>query len=422
MGLILALPLISFLAIRALIRADKASTVSQRLGLIELPGSIGSNQPIIWLHAASVGEIQAASILIGELEDQFPRASFLLSTITEQGLNVARQQLGSRVFCFYAPLDLVIIVRRLLKKIKPTLYICIETELWPNLLIEAHAQGVKLALLNGRISDVSAKRYKKIQPLIKRTINCFDRISAISSNDSKRLIDLGADPNRVRILGNAKFSNNNHRKIGEGNRLRKKYSIHPNQPVLILGSTHGNEEEMLLPVHLALKEVSDNLVTIIAPRHLNRLVEVEKLLTERRIDYSMLSSIEDKKTRHNLILVDSMGNLGNLYAMADFIFCGGSLVAKGGHNVMEAAIWGKPVFYGPHMKDFAEAATMLENANASIPINSADDLTAGVKSLMADPDRYRKLSQQAAIVAKSQHDSARQQIKNITHLLKGSGN
>ncbi len=420
LGIALALSLAPLMLTRSLIRGNGTGTIGQRLGLVKLPGT-DNDQPRVWLHAASVGEVQAATKLINEMEDKYPKATFLLSTITEQGMNVARQQLGDKVFCFYAPFDLPFTVRRLLTKLKPDLYICIETELWPNLLIEAQRQGVKLALLNGRMSEGSWTRYKKIKPLIKRTIKCFDQISVITKDDGQRFINLGADPDKVKTLGNAKYSNNKQPDKGEGTKLRKRYLIDIDQPVLILGSTHGNEEEMLLPTQQSLKESFEGLVTIIAPRHLNRLTEVEKLLTGEGIDYSMLSRIEDQKSRHDLILVDSMGHLANLYAMADVIFCGGSLVAKGGHNVMEAAIWGKPVFYGPYMKDFADAAALLEKEDASIPIQSADELTSGIKALLTDPGRYRNLCQKAVIAAQSQLGSARQQIENITHLLPKTG-
>ena len=392
-------------------------SIRERLGFYEdLPPSTNSRQRI-WLHAASVGEVRAAQALLPELRNFLPDAAFFLSTMTSHGQQVAKEQLGGSLSCIYAPLDVNRVVKRSLSKLKPTCYICLETELWPNLLTAAYRSGVKLLLLNGRLSERSLARYKKIPRLIHPLIKSFAAIAVISESDKKRFLELGADPAKMIVSGNVKYDLQTHTSPDQTDAYRQRLGINKNQQVFIFGSTHTGEEKLFIDSFCRLRESIAEAIFIIAPRHLNRLGEIEKLLASHNLAYEKFSQMSFGKRRHNMILVDTMGELAALYAIGTFIYCGGSLVPKGGHNIMEAAIWGKPVYYGPYMKDFADAAEILESQGAGLPIRQPEDFTRSVCSLLQSPGQYREICDKARAAAMAQQGSARRQTELIRNIL-----
>ena len=395
-------------------------SIHQRLGAyngISLPAPA---QQTIWLHAASVGEVRAVQALLPELQMMLADAAFLLSTMTQHGQQVAKEQLNRSLSCFYAPVDVHWVVKRSLAKLKPTCYICLETELWPNLLSAAYRAGVKLLLLNGRLSERSLQRYEKIPELIRPLIQSFAAIAAISETDRDRFLQLGADPGRITVAGNVKYDLQAARS-DQTDMYRKRLAIGEHQQVFIFGSTHTGEEKLFLDAFHRLRQTMADAIFIIAPRHLPRLGEIENLLTSSGLQFDRFSRLNSGNRRHHIILVDTMGELASLYAIGTFIFCGGSLVPKGGHNIMEAAIWGKPVYYGPHMKDFADAAEILEARRASLPINTAGEFTESVLALVQSPGQYQEICDRAKTAALAQQGSARRQAELVRNVLTGNG-
>lgn len=407
-----------FLLIYCIISGKHQIGLAQRLGSLKQLDIPDNSSERIWLHAASVGEVQAARAIISELQKYFPHAAFILSTFTEQGQRVARKQLGSEVLCIYAPLDLTIFVNKALEAIRPTLYICLETEIWPAMLRQADKKNVKLVLLNGRLSKSSFKKYRKIQRFIQEILSLFTMISVIQKQDAERYIALGAPRDKIGINGNAKYdlSTTDHI-LTTRNRYQKWLQIEKNQPVLLLGSTHTDEEKLLLREARKLKKELRDLLLIIAPRHLNRLQEVETLFETHTISFDRFSHTKQHGRKTNVVLVDTMGDLAGLYSIATYIFCGGSLVPRGGHNIMEAAAWGKPVFYGPNMKDFADAAELLESVEAGLPIEKPEELTRKILYFAENPVEYQKASQMAANTATLQRGSAKNQAKLVHDIL-----
>lgn len=393
----------------------------ERLGLLNKADFTTTGPCRFWIHAASVGEVQAARALLQELHLLFPEADYFLSTMTRQGQQVARRQLAGQTTCFYAPLDISQAVRASLATVRPTCYICLETELWPTFLTEAHKQGVKLILLNGRISKGSFERYRKIPKLIKPLLNRFAAISAISEQDRQRFLDLGGRADRLSVTGNAKYDIVLPDEEDVFSSYRERLALNRDQPVLILGSTHTGEERLFLEAFDALGKKRADFLLIIAPRHVERVTEIETLLKGRGLGYDLLSRLENGNRRHQVIVVDTMGELADLYSAGTFIFCGGSLVPKGGHNVLEAARWGKPVFYGPHTRDFSDAVELLESAGASFAIDSPDRMLEIVLTLLADPVTYGEICRKARQVARNQQGSAKKQALLIKALC-GSGN
>jgi 3-deoxy-D-manno-octulosonic-acid transferase len=390
----------------------------QRFGLVEdVP--LNEDKPVrIWLHAASVGEMQVAKALLPEIKKQLPEASIVVSTGNRHGLAVATQLLPDDVPCFFAPLDLIGIVNRTLKTIRPTIYVCLETELWPNIIRQAQKHGAMLFLLNGRLSANSYVGYRKIKGLMQDLLSCFVKISVIQGSDAKRFRALGADPTRIRILGNAKYDQTiTLTDSCLAGHYRQMLNIHLQQPVLVTGSTHTGEEAMLIEVFRSLQQRLPDLVWVVAPRHLRRLTEVETLFEEQGLATMRLQQVQEQGRSTEVVLVDSMGELAGLYSIATYVFCGGSFVKRGGHNVLEAAVWGTPVFYGPHMADFSDAKALLEAENAGFCVKTPQELTSRLLYFIEKPEEYAVAGRGALKVTRRQQGSARKQVALIKEAL-----
>ena len=409
-----------FFFLYSLVSGRYRKGLGQRFGFLGLKSRKPGSAKTIWLHGASVGEILLARILIKELAEIIPEADFVLSTMTEQGMEVARKLPGERVHCIYAPLDLKGMVDRSITKIRPMLYICLETELWPAFIFEAKRSGVKLVLLNGRLSERSYQRYQLVKGIMSKILSCFSMISVIQEADAKRYMGLGAAPEKIRVLGNAKYDQDKESLALESEETYRSWlNLNPGQPVFVAGSTHGGEEEMLLAVFQDLKKSSglQDLLWVVAPRHLQRLAEVEGMLKQKHIFYELLSDVKDSKRRTDTILVDTMGDLAGLYSIASYVFCGGSLVDRGGHNIMEAAIFGNPVFYGPSMKDFSDAVELLASVGAGFQVSGPKDLTESILYFMDHPEEYEAAGRRAREIAATQQGAARKQALLVKEVL-----
>ena len=392
--------------------------LDQRLG--RYPGQAdGKITPCVWLHAASVGEVQAAGILIRELTVRHGRFRCVLTTMTEQGYRVARDLLPETVACLMAPLDLPPAVRRAIRSIRPDLYICMETELWPVMLMETARAGIPMLLLNGRMSERSFMRYRRIRGLMAPLLGQFAGLGVIAADDARRFRELGVPSRRIQVTGNIKYDLRIREKETIRDRYRRELDL-GGEVVFVAGSTHSGEEEQLLDVHRRLCDGQQRPVTwIVAPRHLERLPEVERLLDRAGLAYDLFSVARDSGRKSRIILVDSMGELADLYAAADLVFCGGSLVDRGGHNVMEAARWGVPVYFGPSMKDFRDAASLLRTAGAGFEVADGRALATLMLAHLADPERYRAIGRAAAAAAAAQRGAARRQAGMALALLAG---
>ncbi len=247
----------------------------------------------------------------------------------------------------------------------------------------------------------------------KKVLAGFETIATITDDDSDRFISLGADKNKIIVTGNSKYDLQgpvSTATIRAG--WRQRLGITDSQPVLIAGSTHTGEEEMMLEVFLSLKSTMPGLVLIIAPRHLTRLKETRTFLATSQTGHDLLSSVKINGRQTNIIIVDSIGELSELYSAADFIFCGGSLVPRGGHNIMEAAIWGIPIFYGPCMRDFTDARQLLEG-KGGITVNTPRELTEKITELFLHPHLYDKVARAARLTARSQQGAAEKQLAPV---------
>ncbi|MBI2987254.1 MAG: 3-deoxy-D-manno-octulosonic acid transferase [Deltaproteobacteria bacterium] len=359
----------------------------QRLGFYprEICQLVGSSRPI-WIHAVSVGEVLSVRQLAGRLKEKFPGHKILLSTFTATGNEIARQNaVGDAVI--FLPLDYPWMIRRALKIFDPSLLVFLETEIWPNLLRLAHRRGIPTLLLSGRLSPGSFRRYFCFRLFFSEVVRHFTAVGMQSRDDAERIIRVGCDPRRVSITGSLKhaFQAGEREENGNGGEPKLPIQRGPGRQVLVAGSTHRGEEEILVDVFLALKDRFPALLMVLAPRHPQRFYEVERLLERKRVAYEKKSQINAREDGSaDVIFLDTLGELSALYAAADVAFIGGSLVNAGGHNLMEPARFGKPVVFGPYMTNFADIAEEMKKKGGGIEVRGREDLVREISGLLAD--------------------------------------
>lgn len=385
----------------------------QRFGFYPQCENRAKNKKTIWLHASSVGEVQAARALINELQKRLPSARYVLTTMTMHGNRVARSQLSENISCFLAPLDVPGIVDVAIKRIKPDIYICIETELWPVLLHALSRKNVKLCLVNGRMSERSFNSYIKVHSLLKAVLELFNKMVLISEKDKERFVNLGADLQHIKVEGNVKYDLAIPENRDEIVSYYQGLLAIGNEEVFVAGSTHTGEEELLLQLFRQLTKKHD-ILFVIAPRHVERTGDIEKKLLSDKISYHRFSDLKKGvKRQESLILIDTMGELSQIYSVADVVFCGGSLVERGGHNLMEAALWQKAVFFGPSIDDFQDAADILISAKGGFKVNNISELEEKLLYYRDHQEEYKTACQRAGDSARLQQGCSGRQIDFI---------
>jgi 3-deoxy-D-manno-octulosonic-acid transferase len=413
----ISLPLLFLLV---LITGKHRQGLSERLGLYGQIRRHDRRDVRVWLHAASVGEVRAARAIIHAVRKRMPRARFILTTMTIHGKRVATEQLAPDVLCILAPLDVPLIVDHVLKAINPDIYVCLETELWPLLLHKAAARGVKLVLVNGRMSEKSYWNYRKIRCLITGILEKFTKIAVISEADRERYLAVGAGEKDLSVEGNVKYDLS---LPDDAEAVKESYRSMLNVPggldVLVSGSTHTGEEELLVPLYMRLHR-DKKLLWIIAPRHMERLPAIMELLRTHQLGFHRFSELQKGGRRQAFVIIlDSLGDLADIYAVATYVFCGGSLVARGGHNMMEAAIWDKPVFYGPSIGDFRDAAELLESVRAGFRVDDVQALEETIRTFRNNPEEYTNAGLRAGDIARRQQGAAERQAAIIVECIEG---
>jgi 3-deoxy-D-manno-octulosonic-acid transferase len=395
--LTVSLPLLPFLLISRRVRTGFA----ERFGFYPkaVLTAVGGSRPI-WIHAASVGEVIAAGQLSRELKMQLPSRKIIVSTFTMTGSSTACKVTAADAVIFL-PLDHLWTVRRGLRQIDPSVLIIIETEIWPNLLREAHQRGVPIMLLSGRLSAGSLKRYTLCRSFFRQVLSTFSLLGMQSDADAARILSLGAEAGRVRVLGNLKHAvsargslppDKNERTDGTGTGGRSL--------VLVVGSSHAGEEEALIGVFRALKLRFPTLQMVLAPRHPPRFPEVEKLLQSHNLEYQKKSLMNGSADfDRDVLLLDTLGDLEQFYARGDVAFVGGSLVNGGGHNLLEPARFRKPVLFGPYTSNFAALAAEMTTSGGGIQVSGAKDLEQALASLLGDDERRRAAGEKAYRIA-----------------------
>lgn len=396
------------------------SSISQRIGIYPPLNLPVCHSPRIWLHAVSMGEVNAAVPIIEALRVLAPHCLLILSTTTEHGQEHAKSRLPSDVVCIYAPFDFILSVTLALRQIKPDLLVCLETELWPNWLMVAHCMGIKTAIVNGRISGRAIKRYRMIRPLMKKVLGGMNAFSMIQEIDSKRIREIGAPPEKIRVNGNAKYDlllRQSDSRIRQN--IQRIFGVKANEPVFLAGSTRHFEEEIILDAYQKVIQKAPNTLLILAPRHLERIRHIEKMINARGLGCQLRTSLEKNGENRTapVILLDTMGELQATYSIATVVFCGGSLAPLGGQNILEPAVWAKPVLYGPHMEDFLDARSLLESTGGGIEVKDGNELAEKVLFFITRPDQAHKTGNSARKAVEMNQGAAQKHAEVICSLL-----
>lgn len=388
-----------YVAYQAIRHKKYIGSLGQRLGYLPVSFNLDGDESI-WVHAVSVGEVLIARTLIPELRRRYPRLKLFLSTTTLSGQQLARRDVRDVDAVFYFPFDWRFTAKRTLNLVRPRLFVMVETEIWPNLLRECRRRGVKTVVVNGRISYRSFPRYRVVRPFFRRVLANVDHFCAQGEETARRLMALGADPSKVTVTGSLKFDSLDRQPV-EGvqgkvvpakHRVLRFFRMPPNRPVIIAGSTLKGEEEAVIRAFNRVRSTGSSALLVIAARHPERFADVERLcrqeglLTVRRTELAI-----DAEPRGDAVILDTIGELAQLYQIATAVFVGGSLVPAGGHNILEPAVFGKPIVFGPHMQNFAEIAETFLRNGAAVQVRTDRELEEAMVSLMSDPVRRARL-------------------------------
>ena len=372
--------------------------------------------PRAWVHAVSVGETIAAAPLVDGLRRAYPSLPLVVTTVTPTGARVVAERFAGIATHRYFPLDFPKAVERTLTAIDPAFFICMETELWPNTLRALAARGVPTMIANGRLSDRSFRRYRLVRSALRSVLAGITVFGMRSDEDARRIIALGAPPERVVVTGNLK-NDAPADAAGAADLWRRLLGMPHDQRVWIAGSTHRGEEEAVLTAHTAASSEHPGLALVLAPRHPERVDEVIALINARGFRTVRRSALPGGRTPGAVIVVDTVGELAQMYAVAEVVFVGGSLVPRGGHNVLEAALRRKPVLMGPHTDNFRDAAGMLTASGGAVVVDDAASLTAELRRLLADPALAARRGEAGFEALAAQHGAARQTLELIARFL-----
>lgn len=369
--------------------------VRERLGIYAQDfRQLLQGRTVVWVHAVSVGETRAAIPLIKSLRERYPDAVLILSNVTETGRAIASDVSEIDHFIFF-PFDLRWIVRKSLNIIRPNIIIIVETEIWPNFVIEAKSQKIPLVLVNGRISDRSFPRYRMAGKLLEPILDSIADFCMQSEQDSRRIRHLGATPGRVQVTGNLKFDMRPPQiDPADFESLKRELKLPAKGFLWVAGSTHDGEETQLVEVYQRLCKVCPDLFLILVPRHPERCRQVCEELTKLNLSVTLrsaLASTTEVLPPGAVMIVDTLGEVLKFYALADLVFVGGSLVPIGGHNVLEASLMKKPVLFGPYMQNFKEIARLLRAAHGGLQVKDSTELYLQMKLLLENPSEAERI-------------------------------
>jgi 3-deoxy-D-manno-octulosonic-acid transferase len=376
---------------------------------------------VLWVHAVSLGEVVAIATLVREFHARWPDWRIIVTTVTETGREAVEQRLGGIAEHRYAPLDFPWAVSQAIRRIKPAGFLFVETELWPNLLRTLRRCGVPSVLVNGRLSSRSFGRYALVKPFMRRVLENVSLFQMQSDRDVQRILDLGAHPGQVVRTGNIKFD----QPIPAGSDVaipRQALGIDDQEEIIVAGSTHPVEEEMLLECYRRLLDEFPALVLLLAPRHVERAAQIQTVVESRGLTAllrtAMRSGVPDSiRQARRVIILDTRGELAMLYGHACLAFVGGTLVPVGGHNLLEPAAWGKAVFFGPHTDHCADVARLLLDAGGGICVSDGEGLFREWAKYLRDRRGLADAGRMARLVLESNQGAVERALGHISKLL-----
>lgn len=366
----------------------------------------------IWLHAVSVGEVGAALPIAREIKKLSPGVEIFFSTTTSTGQEVARRRWGGE--SFYYPLDFPWTVKRALRIIRPDLFIAMETEIWPNLFREAARAGVTILLLNARISRRSFQGYRKIKFLLKPVFSKITFFGAQSEEDGEHFKELGVESEKISVTGNSKFDGAGVDGSGEKLDYFRALLGLKGREVIVFGSTHPGEEEIILSSCKALLKSHPHLGFILCPRHPERAGQVEELVKMHSFNPLRRSKLQaDKKIEGAFIILDTVGELATIYGLARLVFVGGSFIPKGGQNIIEPAFWGRPIFFGPYMDNFKEVVRIFLEKEAACQVRDGQGLTGKLDFFLTNVEEGEEMGRRAQILVQANQGAARKSAELV---------
>ena len=402
--------LLPFVLLRLIWRSSKSPEYGKRWG--ERMGFF-SGKPApggVWIHAVSVGEVQAIEPLVKHLQQHWPALSLTITTSTPTGSERVRLLFGQDVFHVYYPYDLPAAVRCFLDRIQPRLLVMVETEIWPNMLRLCRERQVPTLLANGRLSARSARRYGYLRKFSRRVFGMIDAVAAQSEADARRFTDLGVPQDRVRVTGSIKFDMRIPASVQEQTQVVRR--VWGDRPVWVAASTHEGEEELVLAAHRKILAQIPSALLVLVPRHPERFERVAMLV--QRLGFSLLRRSSERACdqQTQVFLGDTMGELPVFLGVADVAFIGGSLVKVGGHNMLEAAAQGVPVLFGPHVFNFSAIARLLRDQGAGVMVQDIEELSEQVAAWLQDASERSRVGEHGR-QAVEQNRGALQHLVNM---------
>lgn len=422
-GVLVYLPFLLYRRIVEGKRAHLLQRAGRGTGAFPGAGFLSNPSPArLWIHAVSVGEVNAIKPLVDALT--LSTTQLWISTTTEAGQTLARKLFESKAKIFYFPLDWKWVCRRYLRKIRPAAVLLAETEIWPGFIMAASSLGVPVILVNGRISDRSFRRYRRITFFLPKVLGRVDSLCMQSRQDKERILRLGAPAGRVRVVGNLKYD---YRLMEDPEKTRLIATLstllkpNPDDLLWLCGSTREGEEELVLDAFAALRSDFPGLKLLLAPRHPHRSDLIAQQIQGRRLSCIRRShlnghgaaSAQQDGDRPDVLLLDTIGELSYLYQLADVVFMGGSLVRWGGHNIIEAAYFGKPILFGPHMQNFREISSAFLESYAALQVQSAGELVTKVRELLKDPAARNWLGRNARKVVRDNQGAVQRTLQVV---------
>lgn len=373
----------------------------------------------VWIHAVSVGEVNLAAAILKEFEKRHPDFEFVVSTTSRTGMELARKKFAGRTV-FYAPLDFSWAVRRAMKRVQPDFLVLVELEIWPNLLLTAEKLGVPVVVMNGRLGEKSFRNYSRIRPVMRRVMRTLTLVTAQDEASAERFRALGVAPERVFNVGSIKYDGaQSDRQNEKTQRFARLWNIAPDDRIFLAGSTQDPEEEMAVEVFRRLAPTHPELRLILVPRHPERFAEVEKMLEKTEFQTQLrteLSENPEENGRAQILLVNTIGELGGWWGTSFVGFVGGSMGSRGGQNMLEPAAFGTCVSFGPNTWNFRDIVKNLLTHDAAVVVRDVDEMTEFVRRTLEDADFARTLGQNAARLVASQQGALKKTLDQFDQI------
>ena len=401
---------------QALTSPEHRGRLKSRLGFVRRSSAPGA----LWIHAVSVGEVQAAAAVVQEIRRRHPALPVVVSTVTATGSQRAQALFKTAVEHCYLPYDLPGAVNRFLDRVAPGAALILETEIWPTLYLALHRRRIPLVLGSARLSERSVRRFKRMPALLRDVLSADSLIGAQTATDAERFTQIGATPGRVHVTGNVKYDLEiAPAVVAAGEALRARWGRE--RPVWIAGSTHEGEEEACLQAHAAIRQQHPTALLVLVPRHPPRFGKVRELLRERGVRFAQRSLGEAPGATDEVLLIDTLGELQMFYATADAAFVGGSLVLIGGHSLLEPAVLGLPVLSGPHTHNSQDVADLLVRHDALTIVHSADELAQRVRAAFDQPAAAKAAGSRGAAAVAANRGAVQRLVAMLEPLLKSTG-